>query len=467
MCVILEKKPEHILTPELLRALWARNTDGWGLMYLDDEGKPTRRRGLTIETLIEAAPILDEKSGFIHVRKATKGLTNRDNCHPYIIMPGFLLMHNGQLPIVCTNELFSDTWHYAAQVLKPLLQQVADPHDFIRSGSFKFLLQAAIERSKIVILDKDGAVFYNESDWCEVRDGIKVSNKTMWDADFDKPKTTHTMFTSNTRRWNSDKQCYVDADGSEHEHYMDYEDDYSSGYKRIFGDNNTVAAAKKILEKWEKEADKHDQKRIAKFIANAAQNQSPEHILYLAEFSSGKSCLVVSKDKNPTVRGYIDHLIDKMVSISPNFKWQSWAEATFKAQYDYDLFGEPDEPIKLTYDQAIGLLSTSGTLDDTAESIIWLLDAQTNEQIEEWADKNPEELFCVLRYLNILQYTPYLLHKKTDEELYGYSILHPKQCAVIIIDRMRKISAFNMISGVKQDAIEADYSIEGVAHGVM
>lgn len=477
MCVILEKKPEHILTPELLRALWARNTDGWGIMYLNDEGTPVRRRGLTVETLIETASILDNRTGYIHTRHATKGLTNRDNCHPYIIMPGFLLMHNGQLDIKCEKELFSDTWHYAEYVLKPLLKSVNDPHAFIRSGAFRFLLQAAVEDNKIVILDKDGAVFYNEDKWCEVRDGMKASNKTMWDADYDKPKTTYTPYISD-RKWDVAKQCYVGPDGTEYEHYMGDDDSYGKGWKKAFGKkgNNTVAEAHKILDKWDKE-DKKDrgdaecalweQKSIAKFVTNATQNLEPEHVLYLAEFSSGKKYLVVDKEKHPTVRGYIDHLIDKMVSISPNFKWQSWAENSFSRQYDYELFGKPDETISLTFDQAIGLLSNFGTLDDAAEGILWLIDAQTNDQIEEWADQNPEELFCVLRYLNILQYTPYSLHKMTDEELYEYSILHTAKATTIVIDQIRKTSAYTLMQGVKQEAIEADYSIEGVAHGVM
>lgn len=171
MCLIVApRNPDGqlVLTPEQLTQAFARNSDGWGLMWLDeDKDGPTiqRMRGLKLDELLTAYEVLKNKRGLhLHLRTRTHGKTDTANCHPFPIGGDTYLMHNGVFRI---DEIFndrSDTWHYAALTSTRLLEYGSTDPIFTDEG-----WQKATERffgggSKGVFLRADGKRFIaNES----------------------------------------------------------------------------------------------------------------------------------------------------------------------------------------------------------------------------------------------------------------------------------------------------------------
>jgi hypothetical protein len=108
-------------------------------------------------------------------------------------------MHNGVINGTSSNEL-SDTGHFVKDWLLPLLNNVKNPHEFIRTDSFREIMEGKIGSNNRVILgDRGGYIIFNEKAWhtcTSERTGIKgvlVSNTYAWgENSFGLPKvTTH------------------------------------------------------------------------------------------------------------------------------------------------------------------------------------------------------------------------------------------------------------------------------------
>jgi hypothetical protein len=117
----------------------------------------------------------------------THGAIDLLNCHPYEVLNraehgiDLWLMHNGILSTGNkANPKMSDTWHYIADYLRPML---AGNPDFAFHPAFKALIEDHIGGSnKFVIMDNEGRqVVINESAgvyWA----GLWLSNTYAWDA---------------------------------------------------------------------------------------------------------------------------------------------------------------------------------------------------------------------------------------------------------------------------------------------
>lgn len=171
MCLIVApRKPDGhlVLTEDQLKQAFARNSDGWGFMWLetDEEGGEViqRMRGLQLDEFLAAYEALKGERGLhLHLRTRTHGKTDVANCHPFPIGEDSYLMHNGVFRI---DDIFSDrsdTWHYAALTSARLMEfgstdPIFDNEDWQKSTA-KFF-----GSSKGVFLRADGKRFIaNES----------------------------------------------------------------------------------------------------------------------------------------------------------------------------------------------------------------------------------------------------------------------------------------------------------------
>jgi len=122
MCLIVHKPAGQPIPEELIRAALELNRDGWGAMGFDGQGQLLLERQLEPD----AAAILDferrhrDHEYVLHLRRRTKGGGGIDNVHPFRVVPGVYLMHNGTLPLEPKQAGRSDTWHLVAEILRPL-----------------------------------------------------------------------------------------------------------------------------------------------------------------------------------------------------------------------------------------------------------------------------------------------------------------------------------------------------------
>jgi hypothetical protein len=166
MCLIAYRpKPGAHIPNEVIEFNLRSNPDGFGLAWRDGD----------IIRHVKYAP--DEKAEFVrmlkeidatdmtytaHWRKATHGPKSRDLAHPfeYTDKDGktIILFHNGIIDIE-TNHDESDTSAFVDYVLKGL------PYGWWKDASIKFLVEASIGWSRILLMTPDGEVILNASKW--------------------------------------------------------------------------------------------------------------------------------------------------------------------------------------------------------------------------------------------------------------------------------------------------------------
>ena len=176
MCVIIHKPAGIAIPPGLLAAAASLNRDGWGLMGFDVGGQFLLER----HAYVDVAKLIDTERKYrdaeyvLHLRLLTRGSTDEQNIHPLWVEGDSFLMHNGTLSGLETAQVSrSDSWHFAGEVLRPLLQRDAgllDQPAFLRlvemalgTDNKAVLLQRSAQRIHI-FNRRHGAEF--EGLWC-------------------------------------------------------------------------------------------------------------------------------------------------------------------------------------------------------------------------------------------------------------------------------------------------------------
>ncbi len=95
------------------------NPHGWGVVSAH-QGKLTVTRGFRLPGLYRAIRKL-KGPYLIHFRLATHGAVNIGNCHPFKVNPDCYMVHNGILRIPLIDTRYSDSWHFAANYVRPYL----------------------------------------------------------------------------------------------------------------------------------------------------------------------------------------------------------------------------------------------------------------------------------------------------------------------------------------------------------
>ncbi len=189
MCLIIHKPAGRVLCEAFLEDALRHNPDGWGLARVR-AGELQVCRGLAPQALLAANARLErDEEAYLHLRKATSGEVSPEMAHPFLVLPGLALMHNGTLQELCpASGPLSDTAvlarHLAEVVGAVALERRAA---YIRSEGFRALMALAVRDSFVLLLDAQGAVRYGRpwhviepGQWHERMHGVAVSNLRYW-----------------------------------------------------------------------------------------------------------------------------------------------------------------------------------------------------------------------------------------------------------------------------------------------
>jgi len=187
MCLIIEKRRHDKVPQVLIDSAWARNHDGYGIMYIYNN-RVVVHKGNKRRQLMHDLSLLRDKEAYIHLRMATHGKKDIINTHPFNCGQGVYLMHNGIVDAdTSLDDNMSDTWHMVQQVFVPLLKEVSNPISTLRAPWFLELLAGYLGASnRVVLMHKHGVVVCPDNNWYTIQNlgsckGMRVSNTYAWD----------------------------------------------------------------------------------------------------------------------------------------------------------------------------------------------------------------------------------------------------------------------------------------------
>lgn len=191
MCIIVEKSAEHEICSTWHNEFWANNSDGMGVVFWQS-GKPCVFKATDKKAAHIFLQSLKGKPAIIHYRYATHGSKGLDMVHPFEIIKGVYLIHNGIVDAPHdVDKTQSDTARLARHVLRPLLNDSINPCEFVRSPAFRFLFESLLGNgNRAVICDARGYVTYNDDLWHTLPQdekkagtlaGARLSNTYAWE----------------------------------------------------------------------------------------------------------------------------------------------------------------------------------------------------------------------------------------------------------------------------------------------
>ena len=162
MCIIIYQPEGAKFKPGLLRNLFHRNSDGFGLFYAD-EGRIHVEKIVNPneESIIKLFEEFQDRPLAMHLCLMTHGIQDKENTHPYRILNkrrhgiDLWMAHNGVLDVDEEHAKRSDTWHFVEYFLRPAL--ASNPH-LLQNTSFRKILTNAAGSNKLLFLDGKGEV---------------------------------------------------------------------------------------------------------------------------------------------------------------------------------------------------------------------------------------------------------------------------------------------------------------------
>jgi hypothetical protein len=142
---------------------WVTNDDGAGFAYVNDVDEVMVEKGFFdceefITALNEARAMYPDSQFLVHLRWASKGIVDDDNCHPFSVSNDVAFIHNGTIYKVSDymQGHESDT-----SAMNRLMKNL--PDDFYKNQAYTVLIEEFIGRSKLVFLDSNNDVYiFNE-----------------------------------------------------------------------------------------------------------------------------------------------------------------------------------------------------------------------------------------------------------------------------------------------------------------
>lgn len=180
MCILIHHPINTQFAVEQLQDFYNKNPDGFGAIV---------KRGDTVE-VIKSIGKVDEiidlynqqvsgHEAIIHFRMKTHGEIDIANCHPYEVVPGIYMAHNGILSTGnAADPKMSDTWHYIQDFLKPMLEQ--DPSLLFNVGFQRMIAGHIGNSNKFGFMDQSGrTVIINRTAGVDHK-GVWYSNTYAW-----------------------------------------------------------------------------------------------------------------------------------------------------------------------------------------------------------------------------------------------------------------------------------------------
>ena len=123
MCLLVAKPADAEISIVHLRQGFDSNRDGCGFAYAKD-GKIELVKGMfNWQKFYDEYEKVKQYPMLIHFRLSTAGKKNQTNCHPFSLLEGkYAMAHNGVINIILSDKRFSDTYHFAYQVIEPMLK---------------------------------------------------------------------------------------------------------------------------------------------------------------------------------------------------------------------------------------------------------------------------------------------------------------------------------------------------------
>lgn len=182
MCLLVIHPAATQFDKDDLEDFFFYNQDGLGVMYI--EGGTVVVHKTLPKTADEAWEFYKAhaqgRECALHWRMRTHGdIDLEHNCHPYEIMPGYHLMHNGVLSTGNKADTSkSDSWHYARNYLRPQLEM--EPR-LIGNAAWQEMLGEHIgKNNRFVLMHPGGMVSINMP---EIKyKGATMSNTYAWSA---------------------------------------------------------------------------------------------------------------------------------------------------------------------------------------------------------------------------------------------------------------------------------------------
>lgn len=218
MCLIIHQPRGVTLPAATLRSAAQRNPDGFGVMYAE-RGRLVIHRTLNADEALRLYRAhAAGRECVLHWRMTTHGATDLANCHPFEVAPdgSVAVVHNGVLDVATPRAGLSDTWHFAAHILAPMVAQdrgalfdaerVAVLEQLIGSGNKLVAMNA---QGRVSIIGRSRGVIYGRC-W--------YSNTYGWDAPAHLSAALgwsryHQRAHSFAGWWGDDLDTYTDARG--------------------------------------------------------------------------------------------------------------------------------------------------------------------------------------------------------------------------------------------------------------
>lgn len=175
MCYILatyELKKEHL---EKLKNRWQGNPHGAGLAWHVKKGARSNKGYFTWAELEEKLKRHLGQTVIVHLRNATHGVINTDNCHPFLTCENEAFMaHNGILPAPwSSNRLQSDS-AAMAKMLEPISidQLVKDRRQIGQTIGYNKLVFLTAKGRIIVVNDDLGEWIEPNKTWVSAKETV-------------------------------------------------------------------------------------------------------------------------------------------------------------------------------------------------------------------------------------------------------------------------------------------------------
>lgn len=177
MCVALYIKPYEMPTFEQIKAASIVNADGFGIV-VPDRGKLELvkmfdPKGNDADIIYKTLEDTKHLPRYAHLRFATKGSKNEQNCHPFSAYKDddyeVMFMHNGTLGEYGSNNI-TDSEDFAKKIVGPLVERVRYYTDAPLKDTlvFDILKKFAGPSSKFLLVDSNGSdliIPQSESKW--------------------------------------------------------------------------------------------------------------------------------------------------------------------------------------------------------------------------------------------------------------------------------------------------------------